>query len=367
MGVRDPTHHGETEIHQRAKETLVEVVQTTPEKIHLYRTCPNCRDVVRQALPPGITGAQVEYRLPSGLRSDMVLLGEAGVVACVEIRMTSRVHPQKVRRLNLPWIELGAEAVLRNALDWHVLQEGHLKPPACAGRLAKQQGRLMPIVVHRQAVHAVVCPEQVAHWDAYSYANVIDACSGCPYYVGLSSEGEEGAKVVLADDPRRVAHPAFFSCASPHWDQLSPQDRQRYRYLVAHRELWGRAEPYGAHWGYRHTPEVDAGIQAVRCEQDEVRRQAQDAADARSACREGAKVTQEARDKVRDEDAATWEAFRRWTAEQDITHKPLDEIRRDQDAIRREHPRVAPDPPRRPSGRTQTGHSPPDMYRRWKR
>jgi hypothetical protein len=91
---------------------------------------------VVQDLPEDVTHALEEVRLPSGVIVDVVLYrGEIPAVA-IEVLVTSRVGPEKARRMDLPWMELLAEDVLDRPYWWVAVQDGlrSFRCSVCASR-----------------------------------------------------------------------------------------------------------------------------------------------------------------------------------------------------------------------------------------
>lgn len=232
---------GETWEHWAAKHLIQQCVRTEPEAIRLHRTCSTCHDDTLQPLPPGPWRAEVEYTLLNDRRPDVVLLDGTDVPRlAIEVHQTHRVDAVKGRAMQLPWIEVEAADILEDPAHWRITKESGLRSWSCRGRRAQSRGLIMPLVSHGFASHSVVCPERSRAWRGRSYANYMDDCVDCEFFVPGSSEGDEGAKPVdnLSDDIE--SWPRFFSCESPK--TLSVADKARYDYFIKHPHLWGHRE-----------------------------------------------------------------------------------------------------------------------------
>ncbi len=137
---------GETLNHQRAKALIQIAVETDPATVRLIRHCPRCRDTGDQPLLAAINRAALEYRLPTGDRADVALLGrDDDVRVIVEVRETHAVPAAKARRLKVPWLEVSAEDVLTNPYRWTVIREHGLPGWRCRGQRARDEGLVMRV------------------------------------------------------------------------------------------------------------------------------------------------------------------------------------------------------------------------------
>lgn len=96
---------------------------------HIHRT-HDCGHIRIQRLPSKVVGATEEFRLPNGRIVDVALMGIDGPVAAVEIHVTHRVNATKAENLKLPFIELEAENLIADGLNWYPIQD-HFKRWIC--------------------------------------------------------------------------------------------------------------------------------------------------------------------------------------------------------------------------------------------
>lgn len=133
----------ETILHKSAKLLVQSSVRdwkqgkaVVPE---VLRECRVCHESSPQPLPEKVTDAQLEYRLPDGLVSDVALLEGQEAVAAVEILVTHEVGEKKSAHLSIPFVEIEAAAVLKSPRQWKPVTD-KFKPrtcPKCRERLAQ--------------------------------------------------------------------------------------------------------------------------------------------------------------------------------------------------------------------------------------
>ena len=58
--------------------------------------------------------------------------------------------------------------------------------------------RKIPVEEHCGPLHAMGCPHSVRIWRGKSYANVVDDCNGCKYFIDVEY-GDEGIEFVICD------------------------------------------------------------------------------------------------------------------------------------------------------------------------
>jgi len=118
----------ETIEHWAAKHLLVATVErwvsgNGPRPV-LDLGCQKCGGKHAVDLPDKVRGAAIEVRVGSVI-PDVVLLDGAGLpCAAVEVYATHMVKVAKAEKMTLKWIELKAEAVLADAVNWHARQHG---------------------------------------------------------------------------------------------------------------------------------------------------------------------------------------------------------------------------------------------------
>jgi len=99
----------------------------------IYRRCLRCGKQTQEQLPDGVRDARVEAS-HGGLRPDVLLYdGGGNPLWAVEVLHTHAVTPEKAERLQIPWLELAADEVLREPLSWRPCKGG-LRPLACCQR-----------------------------------------------------------------------------------------------------------------------------------------------------------------------------------------------------------------------------------------
>lgn len=170
----------ETEAHVRAKQLVASLI-STGARVTLARRCATCAGEVPQPLPSGIASASLEYRLPTGLRADVALLGADGRVrAIVEILSTHEVDAIKATVLaDLPWVELRAEELLAAPNEWRALQD-HLRPVHCARCL---YAAVRPFTGPER--RSVECPLP----NMGGPVTAVTTCPRCPYLIGVKDGG----------------------------------------------------------------------------------------------------------------------------------------------------------------------------------
>lgn len=57
----------------------------------------------------------------------------------------------------------------------------------------------IPVHIHGFANHAMGCPQRVRIWKGKPYANVVDDCTGCRYFVKLEYDDYGGFESVICD------------------------------------------------------------------------------------------------------------------------------------------------------------------------
>ena len=181
----------------------------------LLRRCETCRQELWQPLPGKVRTVVMELRLPSGRVADLVLGGESGPVAVVEIYDTHAVGEEKEKDLcGIPWVELSATEALRDPIHWHARTSRGLKSFRCRCASAVR----MRIVERGCAVHVDGCPVRARVWRGKPYANVIDDCSACEHSVGMiyvNDTKEDSEAYLLCDGfgKARADNPVAFQAA----------------------------------------------------------------------------------------------------------------------------------------------------------
>lgn len=85
----------------------------------------------------------VETELESGLRPDVQIQHKGKPTLAIEIKVTHEVDDAKRSRLTLPWIELDAEAIIRDPHKWSPRQHNVSKVDQCAFCLQVDKERLV--------------------------------------------------------------------------------------------------------------------------------------------------------------------------------------------------------------------------------
>lgn len=143
----------DSSLHRSAKTLVAEVVRAWKSGVgprpSISRPCPrsSCDGGIVQDLPEDVTDAVIEARLGSGHVGDVVLLRGSEPAVVIEILATSPVGAEKAGRLELPWVELGAEDLLERPYWWVALQDG-LRPftcPSCEQRDASRAEELADV------------------------------------------------------------------------------------------------------------------------------------------------------------------------------------------------------------------------------
>lgn len=152
---RDEACAPESVLHRAAKACLIQVITDwktdAGPRPAIARSCPEygCTGGVTQDLPDDVTHAEEEVRLAEGVIGDVVLFRGDAAAAVVEVLVSSRVGPDKGRRMPLPWIELDAEAVLDRPYWWVTVQDG-LQPFACAACAERERGQTAELIDVRE-------------------------------------------------------------------------------------------------------------------------------------------------------------------------------------------------------------------------
>ena len=123
----DRTCSMETVLHVAAKLTVARVLQEAIEGgpvIQVLRWCPRRTHMSwsTSAWTRADDRVDLEHRLESGRVADVALVRGGSAVAVVEIHVTNKVTEEKAEDLvGVRWVELEAEDVLRDPLQWRPL------------------------------------------------------------------------------------------------------------------------------------------------------------------------------------------------------------------------------------------------------
>lgn len=110
----------------------ITAITTFPyRKDRVYDEFPKCQGTIKQKIPEKVKTAQLEYPI-NNHRVDVALLNEhARVLSGIEIYHTHAVDEAKSEKLTIPWIELKAEDIINDQINWKVINEGNLNPAIC--------------------------------------------------------------------------------------------------------------------------------------------------------------------------------------------------------------------------------------------
>jgi hypothetical protein len=220
----------ESVLHRAAKQLLVRVVEEwiagKGPRPAIARRCPDrsCDGGVVQDLPDDITGVASEYRLPDGSVADAVLFRGDEPACVIEILVTHAVDPEKVARMSLPWVEVGADDVLDRPYWWVALQDG-LKPfvcPRCATRNASRAEEIAAIQARAAAV-AQHTGQSLPPSPPYHFAP--HACWRCGMEMVLyhwPGGGEHSARQPPHPRPSTVLLCATEGFGAPYWANICP-------------------------------------------------------------------------------------------------------------------------------------------------
>lgn len=165
----------ETEAHLRAKQRVAAAINAR-QAVRFIRTCESCSQEHDQPLPTGIARASLEHVLAGGLRADIALLEDDGVVrAVLEIYATHECEPEKIDGLaGIPWAEFSASEVLENDLRLRPRQD-HFRRFVCAR---------CRVITSRPFVGAerlrVACPLPGA-----GEVMAVETCGPCRFFAGF--------------------------------------------------------------------------------------------------------------------------------------------------------------------------------------
>jgi hypothetical protein len=169
----------ETEEHFLAKLRIQQAVEERLD-IGLTRFCRKCGERFAESFSKEAVHATLEFRLPSGRRADVALIGEGGVVlGVIEVLATHAVDSEKAAQIaDLPWVEISAEDVLTKD-NWYPRQD-HWGPNLCP---ACQDNPERPLHFDGEMRKWVFCPAE------QRLVIAVDKCSWCKILIGVTHEG----------------------------------------------------------------------------------------------------------------------------------------------------------------------------------
>lgn len=117
----------ESVLHHLGKRLVQEAVVDPARRrcIRLSIPCP-CGEHFLVRFPDDISGAAFEKQI-GPYRVDVVLTRGSVDALAVEIRKTHAVDDQKAAGLPLPWVELDAEDLVENSVNWRALRHGRFR------------------------------------------------------------------------------------------------------------------------------------------------------------------------------------------------------------------------------------------------
>lgn len=132
----DTSCTGETIAHQTAKLLLAKVIREqidspqTAKKILLLGRCDCCREPHHTYLGSAIfSGVSVEEPIGEFV-CDVVAYRDGKPSLAIEVVATHKVTQQKAEKLSIPWVEVGANAIIENPYRWAPVAS-RLKPVLC--------------------------------------------------------------------------------------------------------------------------------------------------------------------------------------------------------------------------------------------
>jgi hypothetical protein len=116
----------ETVLHKAAKLAVASAVKswisTGENRPVIQNRCFSCCSGQSQLLPDRVKGVEIERRLTSGHVADIALTDGENVILAIEIVVTHPVSSEKGLSLPVYWIELDANAVLEDPINWNPTQ-----------------------------------------------------------------------------------------------------------------------------------------------------------------------------------------------------------------------------------------------------
>jgi hypothetical protein len=154
----------------------------------------------------------VDAALPDGSRADLALIDAQGRTRLVvQLEGGSRLANRSEAAGGLPVVVLAGDAALASPLAWRPVRERNQRPWRCRC----SQARVLP-VDDGFALRAIGCPINLRREEGGSYANVIQDCSRCAFFVGIGYAGGERRRVSL-----------YCAYGSPLHDRFGPASAAR--------------------------------------------------------------------------------------------------------------------------------------------
>lgn len=185
-------------LHVAAKHAIFHAVsqwlEGRDDAPEILRSCETCHEKRWQSLPDTISRAEIEGRLSSGRVADVLLSGDVGPAAVIEIRDTHAVDEAKQTDLGkTAWGEINAAQALRSPTHWEPIACGNFRPFRCRCSTATK----VRTIRRGYALHVDGCPIPARTWHGKAYANVIDDCSACQHLVAFVQDEDTTGETYL--------------------------------------------------------------------------------------------------------------------------------------------------------------------------
>lgn len=125
----------ESVLHHTAKVLIVQAVatwRTGGARPCFVRRCMLCLGPHYQPMPTKVVAAELEVPVDTGRVVDVALLNESGhVVAVIEVFASHAVDKAKSSEMTVPWIEVCADHVVKDAVHLYPVQDGFRLSGVC--------------------------------------------------------------------------------------------------------------------------------------------------------------------------------------------------------------------------------------------
>jgi len=117
----------ESVIHKLAKLLIIQKIATwksgkAPSPI-IQRKCPKCGTIKEQKLPDKVEKAIEEKRLKNGFIVDVGIISNGDIVAAIEVKVTHGVDENKIKNIDIPFIEVIGEEIIENPMIWRPITD----------------------------------------------------------------------------------------------------------------------------------------------------------------------------------------------------------------------------------------------------
>jgi hypothetical protein len=181
----------------------------------ILRACDVCGDEGWRPLDRiarSVVRVVVDAQLPDGSRADLALVDDQGRPRLlVQLDGGSRLPNRSDAGCGFPVVVLAGDTALASPLAWRPVRERNQRPWRCRC----SQARVLP-VDDGFSLRAIGCPINLRREEGGSYANVIQDCSRCAFFVGIGYAGGERRRVSL-----------YCAYGSPLHDRFGPGSASR--------------------------------------------------------------------------------------------------------------------------------------------